>query len=117
MKKFLAPAFLSAALIFASPVVAQGVGHTLIMRGQVVAVERAGLVVCIGKNDGAQPAQVLDVYRTKYHPHGQKGNLPQYQRVRVGSVTITEVIDDHFARAQAVEGRLAKNDMVELRKN
>ncbi|QGY80235.1 hypothetical protein [Sphingorhabdus lacus] len=117
MKKFFAPVLIGAALFAAAPALAQGLGHTWIMRGQVIAVEPTGLVICIGKSDGAQPGQVLDVYRAKYHPHGTKSNLPNYTRVKVGSVTISEVIDDHFARAQITDGKLEKHDIVELRKN
>lgn len=117
MKNIFAPLLIGAALFAATPVVAQGIGHTWIMRGQVVAIEPTGLVLCIGKSDGAQPGQILDVYRAEYHPHNPKANLPAYKRVKVGSVTISEVIDDHFARAQVTEGKLAKHDIVELRKN
>lgn len=117
MRKFFAPVLIGAALFAATPVLAQGIGHTWIMRGQVIEVEPSGLVICLGRNDGAQPGQVLDVYRAKYHPHGNKSNLPNYTRVKVGSVTINEVIDDHFARASVTEGKLKKHDIVELRKN
>jgi len=86
------------------------------MRGHVVAMESAGPVVCIGRADGAQPGQVLDVYRVEYR-HKHKSNLPSYNRVKVGSITITEVIDDHFARAQVTDGKLKKHDIVELRKD
>lgn len=117
MRKLFSPVLIGAALFTASPVLAQGLAHTWIMRGQVVAVERTGLIVCIGKNDGAEPGQVLDVYRVTTHPRGPRSRLPSYKRVKVGSVTISEVIDDHFARAQIADGKLAKNDIVELRKN
>lgn len=117
MKKFFLPVLIGAALFAASPVLAQGAGHTWIMRGQIVDVKPAGLVICIGKSDGAETGQTLDVYRAEYHPHNPKANMPAYTRVRVGSVTISEVIDDHFARAKVSEGKLAKHDIVELRKN
>jgi hypothetical protein len=117
MKNLFAPLLIGAALFSATPVLAQGTGHTWIMRGQVIAVEPNDLVICIGKSDGAQPGQVLDVYRAEYHPHNPKANMPAYKRVKVGTVTIREVIDDHFARAQVTEGKIAKHDIVELRKN
>ena len=108
MKRFFTPLLIGAALLAATPVVAQGIGHTFFMRGQVVAMEPSGTVICIGRADGAQPGQVLDVYRSEPRT---------YTRVKVGSITITEVIDDHFARAQVTDGRIKKNDMVELRKD
>lgn len=116
MKKFFAPLLIGAALLAATPVIAQGVDHTWFMRGHVIAMESAGPVVCIGRADGAQPGQVLDVYRVEYR-HKHKSNLPSYNRVKVGSITITEVIDDHFARAQVTDGKLKKHDIVELRKD
>ena len=116
MKKIFAPLLIGAALLAATPVVAQGIGHTWFMRGHVVAMESAGLVVCVGRSDGAQPGQVLEVFRVEYR-HNHKSNPPSYNRIKVGTVTITEIIDDHFARAQVTEGKLKKHDIVELRKD
>lgn len=116
MKKIFAPLLIGAALLAATPSVAQGIGHTLFMRGHVVGTEQAGPVVCIGRVDGAQPGQVLDVFRVEYR-HNHKSTPPSYNRVRIGSVTITEIIDDHFARVQVNEGRIKKHDIVELRKD
>jgi len=116
MKNLFAPLLIGAALFAATPVLAQGLDHTWIMRGHVVAVEPNDLVICIGKSDGAQPGQVLEVYRAEYQ-HNHKSNAPTYKRVKVGSVKISEVVDDHFARAQVTEGKIVKHDIVELRKN
>ena len=116
MKKFFAPMLIGAALFAAAPLAAQGIGHTSVMRGHVVELESGGPVICIGRSDGAQPGQVLDVYRTET-VHHHKSTPPTYKRIKVGSVTINEVIDDHFARATVTEGRLKKHDIVELRKN
>lgn len=116
MKKLFTPLLIGAALLAATPVVAQGIGHTLFMRGQVVAMEPSGTVICIGRADGAQPGQVLEVYRIETR-HNHKSPGPDYRRIKVGAVTVTEVIDDHFARAQVTEGKIKKNDVVELRKS
>ena len=102
MKRFFTPLLIGAALLAATPVVAQGIGHTFFMRGQVVAMEPSGTVICIGRADGAQPGQVLDVYRLEYR-HVHRSEPRTYTRVKVGSITITEVIDDHFARAQVTD--------------
>lgn len=116
MKKYFLAALAGASLFGATPAVAQGLGHSWIMRGQIVAKQSDAVILCVGKIDGAQPGQVLDVYRASYHPHGPKSNQPTYQRIKVGSVTINEIIDDHFAKARVTEGKVARNDLVELRR-
>jgi hypothetical protein len=47
---------------------------------------------------------------------GTKGT-PAFRREDVGSIRINAIIDDHFATATVVKGDVAKNDIVELRKN
>lgn len=116
MKKTFAPLLMGAALITAAPSVAQGLGHTFVMRGHVVAMEDTGPVICIGKNDGAQTGQVLDVYRVEYR-HAHRAEQTSYKRVKVGEVKITEIIDDHFARTQVTDGKLKQHDIVELKRN
>jgi len=73
-------------------------------------------VLCVGKADGAQPGQTLNVYRNKEHPHGPRG-APLFTRVEVGTVRIDTVIDDHFAKATKVSGDVRVNDVVELRRS
>lgn len=106
---------LAGALISAAPGIAQGMGHTWIMRGQIVALDKGSAVLCVGKADGARPAQILDVYRMTYRPGSPKSTAATYRRDRVGSVVIDEIVNEHFARAHVAEGVLAKNDIVELR--
>lgn len=112
-RKAIASAVLAAGIFVAQPALAQGIGHTWIMRGQVVGLQAKQAVLCIGKADGAQTAQVLDVYRVTQSP-GLRGT---FRRARVGSVTINDVFDEHFARATVTEGSVAKHDIVELRRN
>ena len=93
-----------------------GLWHRLLMRGSVVKVDPASLILCVGKADGAQAGQTLNVYRNKEHPHGPRG-APLFRRVEVGTVRIDSVIDDHFARATKVSGDVRTNDIVELRRS
>lgn len=116
MKKFFAPLLIGAALAAATPSFGQGLDHTFFMRGQIVAMDPTGAVICIGRADGAKTGQVLDVYRLEYR-HVHRSEAPTYKRVKVGSVTITEVVDDHFARVRLTDGAISSNDMVELRKD
>lgn len=113
MKKIFASLLIGAALISASPLIAQGMEHSFFMRGHVVAMEDTGPVICIGKADGAQTGQVQDVYRVEYR-HAHRPEQTSYKRVKVGEVKITEIIDDHFARTQVTDGKLKEHDIVEL---
>jgi hypothetical protein len=103
----------------AAPAFAQGIGHSFFMRGSIVETSAGNTVVCIGKADGAEVGQTLEVYRNVRHPGpvASKGNVAPFHRKRVGQVTIDHIYDDHFAHVTIAEGKLAKNDIVELRKD
>lgn len=93
---------------------AQGIGHSFFMRGSVVGADGAGTVVCIGKADGAEVGQTLEVYRTVYHPGPAKGSGSSYHREPIGHVRIDHIFDEHFAHVTAIDGHPARNDIVEL---
>lgn len=114
LKKSVMAALAGITLLGAVPAVAQGIGHTWFMRGSIVGTDSTGTVVCIGKADGAEVGQVLDVYRMEYRPGPQKSAGPNYRRRDIGHVRIDHVFDDHFAHVIVVDGRPAKNDIVEL---
>ena len=105
-----AAALIIAAAPIATPVAAQGLAHSWIMRGQIVAVTDSQFVICIGRDDGATQGQVLDVVRIVVTP-GPRGS---YRRENVGQIRIDEVFDAHFARASLVSGRADRHDLVEL---
>ncbi|KHS49388.1 MULTISPECIES: hypothetical protein [Sphingomonadales] len=117
LKKSLTAAFAGIALLGATPVLSQGIGHTWFMRGTIVEVGSTGTVVCIGKADGAEVGQVLDVYRIVPHTGPQKGTGPSFHRKEVGEVRIDHVFDDHFAHVTVVSGKPARNDIVELQRS
>jgi hypothetical protein len=98
---------------FATSVAAQGLQHTFLMRGQVVDVGGDGLVVCIGREDGAQPGQVLDVVRVSADP-GPRART--FRRDKVGQIRIEHIVDAHFAHATLISGSAEKHDLVELRR-
>ena len=104
---------LCAPVTLVAPAYAQGIGHTFIMRGTVVDMTRGVVTVCIGRADGAQVGQTLSVVRVS--SIGAAGRPLSFRRQDVGSLTISRIVDDHFARAAIVSGRIAKNDLVELR--
>lgn len=105
---------LATAALLALPAAAQGIGHTLFMRGSVVDMTNGVATLCVGRADGAAPGQVLDVVRVTAVP-GAKG-LQTFRRDKVGKVRIDAVVDEHFARASVAEGKVGKHDIVELRR-
>lgn len=115
MKARIAAALVGLAVAGAQPALAQGLGHTFFMRGSIVSLEGSEVVICIGKADGAQVNQVLDVYRVRAAPGPQKG-VPNFQRQLIGHVTIDNIFNDHFAHARVTQGSAARNDIVELRR-
>ncbi|MFZ5635588.1 MAG: hypothetical protein ACOY82_03270 [Pseudomonadota bacterium] len=109
-------ALISVVLALSSIAIADdgGIRHGFIMRGQVIDTDRNSVVVCIGRRDGAEVGQILDVVRHKKSTRSSRANYPQYERTVVGSVRITEVFDDHYARAEVVQGTAKRSDIIEL---
>jgi hypothetical protein len=87
--------------------------HESLMRGQIVRAEGDQIVLCIGSNDGADEGMTFNVFNVRYEGSITEGT-DNYERKLVGTVSITEVIDGHFARANVMSGKVRLNDMVEL---
>lgn len=88
--------------------------HGIFMRGQILEVDKSEVVVCVGSRDGAQVGQTLDVIRHKRKNAPPKTFLPQFERIEIGQVRITEVYDEHYARAVVVSGKVRATDIVEI---
>jgi hypothetical protein len=116
-KKSLMIALAGISMLGASPVVAQGIGHTFFMRGSIVGADTAGTIVCIGRADGAEVGQSLEVYRMVPVPGPNKGAGSPFRRQLIGHVQIDHIYDEHFAHVTIQDGRPKKNDVVELRRN
>ena len=86
--------------------------HQYLMRGQVLEVNAQEVLVCVGTSDGARAGQELTVYRFE-RTSGPRGAV-NYRRTRTGSVQITEVADEHFAKARITSGSADVNSLVEL---
>ena len=112
---FVTALWLSAPVSLVAPAYAQGVGHSFIMRGSVVDVAPGVVTICIGRADGAQVGQTLSVVRIS--SIGTAGRPLSFRRQDTGSLTISRIVDDHFAQATVVSGRIAKNDIVEFRRS
>lgn len=91
--------------------------HGVTMRGSIVRATGRQIVICIGTADGAQAGQELAVYRVSFHPHGPKPGIGDFRRTRIGSVRISEVINEHFANASVTSGTARVNDIVELERS
>ena len=84
--------------------------HGLVMKGSIIEASDSEVYLCIGSRDGASVGQELDVYEiieTKPTP-------TLFRRVLTGRVKITEIVDEHFAKATVISGKAEKNDIVEL---
>ena len=88
--------------------------HGFVMRGQILELDARNVVVCVGKQDGAKPGQVLDVVRHVRVGAPGKSAGPQFRRDQVGTVKITSLFDEHYATAEIVKGSPKVNDTVEL---
>lgn len=88
--------------------------HQYIMRGQILEATNDGVYLCIGSADGAEAGQEYKVYRFVRVP--LKPSLPNYKREETGTVKITEVVDEHYAKAKIITGEAGVNSIVELRK-
>lgn len=86
--------------------------HNVVMKGSIIETTDDGLFLCIGKKDGASVGQELDVYKisTTYQPKSP----PIFKREKTGKVRITEIVDEHFAKATIISGKAEKHDVVEL---
>ncbi len=84
--------------------------HGFLMKGSIIEASNSDVYLCIGSKDGASVGQELDVYKIIK----TKSRVTPFKRVHIGKVKITEIIDEHFARAMVISGKAEKNDIVEL---
>lgn len=98
-----------------SPAAAQGMQHSLLMRGHIVDITDGVITLCIGSADGAAPGQVLDVARVVPASPAPK-SVPTFARRDIGHLRIESIVDEHFARASVVNGAPQVHDIVELRR-
>ena len=84
--------------------------HSYLMKGSIIETSNSDVYLCIGSKDGASVGQELDVYKIPQ----TKPEALHFRRVQTGKVRITEIIDEHFARATVISGKAEKNDIVEL---
>ncbi|MBI5593589.1 MAG: hypothetical protein HY881_24315 [Deltaproteobacteria bacterium] len=84
------------------------------MRGQILESTGEGVYLCIGSADGAEVGQEYKVYKfVKIQGFNAR---PRYKREETGTVKITEIVDEHYAKAKILTGEAKENDIVELHK-
>ena len=84
--------------------------HGYLMKGSIIEGSDSEVYLCIGSRDGASVGQELDVYKVIPGMKATRTFRQQY----TGKVKITEIIDEHFAKATIISGKAEKNDIVEL---
>lgn len=87
--------------------------HNYIMRGQILDVTDDGVYLCIGKKDGAVVGQEYAVYQ--FVKTTNVKSLPLYQKENTGTVKLTEITDEHYAKAKVIAGVAKLNQIVELK--
>jgi len=92
--------------------------HKYIMRGQVLDVRGGEIDICIGARDGARIGQVFEVYIITGRVKGfNPGGVPEYKREKTGSIRITAIYNEHYAKALVVSGKVEKNSIAEIEIN
>jgi len=93
----------------------KSVEHKYFMKGQILEVSDGEAYLCIGSAEGAKAGQEFSVYRYIRLAYGSpKQKSPSYKRETVGTVKITQVVDEHFAQATILGGDIKVNDVAEL---
>ena len=64
--------------------------------------------------EGAAPGQVLDVVRVSRVRSGNPKQGVRFHREKVGKVRVDAIVDEHFAQATVVDGKVEKGDIVRL---
>jgi len=90
---------------------ASNVYHRLFMKGSIIEKSGSEVYLCIGTNDGASVGQELEVFKVSMT--GQPKS-PSFSRKLTGKIKITQIYDEHFAKADVISGSAEKNDVVEL---
>ncbi len=90
--------------------------HNYIMSGQVLEVADNEVYLCIGQSGGAVVGQEYTVKKfvKTINPAARKSE-PFYKQEETGTVKITEIVDEHYAKAVITAGVAKANYFVDLR--
>jgi hypothetical protein len=90
--------------------------HEILMKGQILEVTDNSAYLCIGSKDGAEVGDQFAVYKFTrvVNLDSKHATHPQYEREQVGKIKITEIVDEHMAKANILAGEVKPNYFVEL---
>jgi hypothetical protein len=90
--------------------------HKHLMKGQILDVIDNSAYLCIGSKDGAEVGDQFAVYKFTrgVNPDSTYTSQPYYKRDQVGKIKITEIFDEHMAKANILSGEVKSNYFVEL---
>ena len=91
-----------------------GIRHTVFMAGSVIEASAEGIYLCIGTANGAIPGQVLDVVRVTRDRGSNPKQGIRFHREKVGKIKVDAIVDEHFAQATVLDGKVEKGDIVRL---
>ena len=91
-----------------------GIRHSVFMAGSVIEASAKEVNLCIGTPEGAQVGAQLDVVRVTRDPGVNPKQGARFRWEKVGTIRIDAIVDEHFARATVVSGRVKKGDIAQL---
>lgn len=114
-RMMLAGVLFVASLTFAGCAKIDAANHKYAMRGQILDVNQNTAYLCIGSRDGARAGQEFSVYKFERILSNPKMQIPNFKREETGTVKITEIVDEHYAKASILNGDVKVNYVVELK--
>ena len=90
--------------------------HKLLMKGQILEVVGDSAYFCIGSKDEAEVGDQFTVYKFMRadNPNSETPERPYYKREVAGRIKITEVFEEHMAKAIILSGEVKPNYFVEF---
>ena len=90
--------------------------HEHLMKGQILEVTDNSAYLCIGSKDGAEVGDQFAVYKFTrgVNPDSKYSAHPHYEREQVGKIKITEIVDEHMAKANILSGEVKPHYFIEL---
>jgi hypothetical protein len=79
--------------------------------GKIIDIKNQEIVIDFGHRESLRIGQIIDVYITiKASP----GFTRRHKNIKMGVIEITEIIDDHHAKAKILYGKVDKECRVDL---
>ncbi len=82
-------------------------------KGSVIGAFDSSVYLDIESKEGVSEGQELNVYKAILYNQGQP-LMPAAKGAQTGKVRITEILNNHLAKAVVISGKAEKTDIVEL---